>query len=294
MTATTRILVERFLEARTDLRDTTRVAYRLESKRLGDMIDCPVDSLSPSILERWAVDYKRRRCIRVIKTVYSWSVRNGLIKTNPAQGVRGPKIRTRTNMPFNRSMLGLPAQFDSPRDRALVQLLIDSGIRAREALGLDWELVDLNSGVIRIERSVSPKNGIQGLKTANSERDIAISRATVQALAALAITQNSGPVFRNRSGTRICLNNWSYRVWKPTLKKLDLRIRLHDLRHFCATTLLEAGATVAAVQQRLGHASSEITTRFYARRSIKLSKDMASLMDNLFDAEGSKIDSGGR
>ena len=290
---TTRTLVELFIERRTDLRDTTKVAYRLESKRLGDMIDCPVSHLTPFTLERWAGDdYKRRRCIRVIKTVFSWAVRGGMIQVNPASGVRGPKVRTRTNLPFSRSMIGLPMRFPSPRDRALVQLLIDSGIRAREALGLDWELVDLEQGLIRVERSVSPRNGLQGLKTSGSERDLVLSRATVQALSGIATGQKSGPVFVSSRGTRLDLCNWSYRVWRPVVRSLGLKVRLHDLRHLCATTLLEAGATVAAVQQRLGHASADITTRFYARRSIKLSRDMASLMDSLFDAEASKTSSG--
>ena len=224
--------------------------------------------------------------MRVLKSVLNWAVRLGLLDSNPVQAVRGPKIRTRTYVPFAGSILGLPSHFHIYRDQVLVQLLIDSGLRVREALALDWDQVDLSTGTVQVNRSVDPRGKLQGLKVEGAERELVLSRSTVDLLVKLRNDLQDGPVFRNRWGTRLDLHNWYLRMWVPTLKKAGLKLRIHDLRHLSATLLIEAGLPAAAVQQRLGHQSIQTTIRFYTHRSTKLSQQAASCMDELFSQNG--------
>lgn len=284
---TPELLLEKFVSERSDLRRTTRTRYRMDMAHLGEMLRCPVVNLKPHLIERWAgSDHRRRRCVRVLKSVLNWSVRIGLLDINPIQGVRGPKIRTRTYVPFAGSILGLPAHFRMYRDQVFTQLLIDSGLRVREALALDWESIDLDTGVVQVNCSVDPQGRKQALKVEGSERELVLSRSTVQQLRILRGELSSGPVFRNRWGTRLDLHNWYLRIWQPTIKRAGLKLRIHDLRHLSATLLIEAGLPTAAVQQRLGHQSIQTTIRFYTHRSAKLSQQAASAMDVLFSEKG--------
>lgn len=278
-----RNLVDLMLAARTDLRHTSRLKYQVDIQRLGALLDRQPESLTAVEIERWAGDDQKLRCtVRSLKAVFNWGVRNGHMRSNPIAQCRGPRIITRTHQPGIHRSLELPRLFEKPRDRALVTLLLDTGLRVREAIALTWDRVDLDERVLVVDRAVDPRGAYQGLKTRGAEREISFSAPTAALLHQIKPTLSQGvPVFRNRWGTRLNLNNWYHRVWQPVLSTSGIRLRIHDLRHACATLLLERGVPLTAVQQRLGHADMQTTARFYARRSRKLSQQSAQAMDDL-------------
>jgi integrase len=60
-------------------------------------------------------------------------------------------------------------------------------------------------------------------------------------------------------------SNFRRRIWRPTLRELDLEgWRFHDLRHTYATTLISGGVSPPLVAQMLGHASAAVTLEVYA------------------------------
>lgn len=266
-------LLRKMLTERSDLRETTKVSYRVEIAKLGAFLKRQAASLRPAELERWAGgDQSRRRAVRALKTLLNWGVRYGYVDNNPVASCRGPRIRTMTHR------MGLNAAWDTPglfpvlRDRALVTLLLDTGLRAREALALDWEHVDLDAGTVRVERSVNPRGQLQPLKVTGRERTLALTPTTVELLRQLLPKISDGrPVFRNRWGTRLDLHNWHSRVWRPAIKRAGLQLRIHDLRHACATALVLAGEPGPAVAGRLGHAAVSTTFRFYLSSQPALS-----------------------
>lgn len=278
-----RNLFDLMLETRTDLRHTSRLKYQVDIQRLGALLDRRPESLTAVEIERWAGSDQKLRCtVRSLKAIFNWGVRNGHMRSNPIAQCRGPRIITRTHQPGIHRSLELPKLFDKPRDRALVTLLLDTGLRVREAIALTWDRVDLDERVLVVDRAVDPRGDYQGLKTRGAEREITFSGPTAALLRQIkpALSQDV-PVFRNRWGTRLNLNNWYHRVWQPALAGAGIRLRIHDLRHACATLLLERGVPLTAVQQRLGHADMQTTARFYTRRSRKLSQQSAQAMDDL-------------
>jgi len=284
---TIRELLTRMLADRTDLRRTTRISYRVELQRLADLFDVEPETLTAPKLERWAgSDQLRRRTLKTLKSLLNWAMRVGLVVSNPVAPCKGPKVKTLTNRPGIHRALELPAAFSKPRDRALVTFLLDSGLRIREALGLTWDRVDLTNRSVLVDRSLDTLGQFQGLKTDGAERDLILSARTVALLRDIQPKLNRGPVFRNRFGGHLDAHNWHCRAWKPALQRAGIYLRIHDLRHACASFLLEAGLPIAAVQQRLGHSSIETTMRHYARRSAKLSRDAASAMDGILGGLG--------
>jgi len=60
------------------------------------------------------------------------------------------------------------------------------------------------------------------------------------------------------------LAHHGHRLWREHSAALGLpRLRLHDLRHTCATLLLESGAPIDAVKRYMGHSSIQVTSDIY-------------------------------
>ena len=143
-----------------------------------------------------------------------------------------------------RALLGVIA---NPLDRAWILLMLYGGLRTCEVRALRWEDVDLRARTVRIEES-------KGLRS----RAVFLNPRTVQALAGL--PGNSGYVFTYRGkplSARYCQSHLQ------TLgKRCGVKVTPHQLRHCCATFLLNAGMSVFAVQKILGHRHVETTLRY--------------------------------
>lgn len=94
-----------------------------------------------------------------------------------------------------------------------------------------------------------------------------------------------GLVFTSTKGTPLEPRNVN-RAFTALVKRAGLRpIRLHDLRHSCATLLFAQGADIATVQRILRHASITTTTRFYLEVIEKVLWEAIAGMDGLFGGE---------
>jgi len=137
----------------------------------------------------------------------------------------------------------------TPLDRAWIMLMLASGLRTCEVRSLRWRDVDLQSQTIRIHES-------KGLQS----RMVFLSPQTVQALNSL--PRNSEYVFTYRGlplNSRYCLSRLG-----TMGRRYGFHITPHQLRHTCASMLLNAGMSILGVQRILGHRYVETTLR-YAR-----------------------------
>ncbi len=221
------------------------------------------------------------RKLSALRSFYKHGMRMGWFTANPAAGVRGPRkprplpraldatemlklLRAATTMP---SAEGSGAVADAGRLRALrirvlVELLYGSGLRASEALGLDWSDVDLREGFVRVTG--------KGAK----EREVPLGDKSSAALAQLRYSHGNpkgdAPVFISKLGERISrrmLIKDFHRV--STLAAVGKPVTAHMLRHTFATHLLEGGADLRVVQELLGHSrltTTEIYTKITAKR----------------------------
>ena len=158
------------------------------------------------------------------------------------------------------------------RDDAIITLLLSTGIRVSECVGLDLEDVSLDKKTIRIIRKGRTKT--QELHI-NDETALALFRYITEGRRPSAIDPEA--LFISKKGQRITVRSVQRLVRKyAKASGTDKKISCHKLRSTYGTNLYEATRDLNAVAERLGHASIE-TSRTYVRSSSDIDKENASL-----------------
>ena len=207
----------------------------------------------------------------------------GYISRNPCSNVDLPSQRQRT-----RSMRVLNAEqvkaflevASGDRWHAFFMLMLTTGMRPSEALGLRWEDLDLDGGQATVRQVVVGPDGdrrIEAPKTPQARRTIPLLPQTVQAirerrrdqaeerLAAGPEWNDTGLIFTSAAGESVQYRNLVRRHFEPLLEQADLpHMRLYDLRHTHATLLLQQSVHPKVASERLGHASVSLTLDTYS------------------------------
>ena len=162
------------------------------------------------------------------------------------------------------------AAFSEARDRALLEVIYSGGLRISEAVGLNFQDLDLNGGVMKIRG--------KGKK----ERLAALGGPAVKALKKYLALRSGfsgdgtacAAVFINHTGGRLTARSFQ-RNFKEYLAEAGLPPDMtpHKLRHSFATHLLDAGADLRSVQALLGHENLS-TTQIYTHISAERMKQI--------------------
>lgn len=173
------------------------------------------------------------------------------------------------------------------------KVLIYTGIRKGEAAALQWTDIDLRNKIIHINKSLDfkeaskDKNNIFGdVKTYGSKRSISISQSLANDLHFHIKYQNQNKIalnaiYHHDLNLVLCRNDGNYmpksslfNSFSRILKRANIDpLPIHSTRHTHAVLLLEAGADMKYVQERLGHGSIQVTSDVYAHISKKIEQD---------------------
>ena len=226
-----------------------------------------------------------RNINQVISSAMDMAVRHKLILSNPTEGCELPKVEHREMKTLPAEQLG--AFLREAKESGVYELYyldLATGLRRGELLGLKWEDVDLQNGVIHVRRQVARVDGEVKelpLKTKNSYRNISISQDAVAMLTEMEAHRSSDYVFPSSTGGPISpdsVNNMLHRV----LKRAGLpSIRFHDLRHTFATLALQNGVDIKTVSGMMGHFSAGFTLDTYAHVTTSAQKEAARTMGNV-------------
>lgn len=139
------------------------------------------------------------------------------------------------------------------RDKAIIMLLVDTGLRRAEICALNWGDVDISSGIVRVGRGKGGKarSVVAGVKT---RRALLAYRREIQHGEDL-------PLFQTTQGKRLSLNGLRS-VLLRIGKRVGLHITPHALRRTFATLSLRAGMNILQLQAMMGHSSLEMTRKY--------------------------------
>ncbi len=210
------------------------------------------------------------RKLSAIKSFCNFLERNKIIKGNPSVSVKTPK--TEMCIPSFLSEEEVMKMLDfSPqekeldiRNKAILELLYATGIRASELVNLDLSMFDMKSKLLRVYG--------KGKK----ERIIPVAKAAFEALNTYLSKSRGyteGALFLSKSRKRLTQRDLQRIVKKAIVKVATLnQMSPHTMRHTFATHLLNRGANLRAVQELLGHESLS-TTQIYTHVSIEKLKE---------------------
>ncbi len=225
------------------------------------------------VLRRFLAELHKRnqrtsiaRKLSSLRTFFRYLVREGLLKTNPAEGLATPKLNH--YLPKTLSVdeagalmeRGYGTTLLDLRDRAILELFYSSGLRVSELTGLNVGMLDLRGNLVRV------------LGKGRKERIIPIGGKAHQALGAYlearGMPADDEPLFVNARGGRLTPRSVQRNLKTRLLKARIIKdISPHALRHSFATHLLDGGADLRAIQELLGHASLS-TTQKYTQVSV--------------------------
>ncbi|HCI85396.1 MAG TPA: recombinase XerC [Dehalococcoidia bacterium] len=216
------------------------------------------------------------RKLSALKSFYRFLRNEGIIETDPADLVVGP--RKEKKLPAIASSFEIERLLDEPntttnagiRDRALLELLYGAGLRVSEANSTDVADIDLENREIRvIGKGSKPRIALFGSQAADwIEKYLSYVRPRF-------VSRNSeSALWMNQSGGRLSARSMQRIVKKYALAAgLDPDFHTHSLRHSFATHLLDGGADLRVVQDLLGH-TSPATTQIYTHISAEQARNV--------------------
>jgi integrase len=172
------------------------------------------------------------------------------------------------------------------RFEALFILAVTSGMRQGELLGLRWQDIDLEQGMVAVRSTLQRIEGewrFMEPKSQKSRRRIVLAPSAMDALKRHRAKQNEerlrqgaywqdwGLVFANEIGRPMEAGNLTNRYFRPLLRVAGLPvIRFHDLRHTAATLMLAGNTPIKVASMMLGHSQTAFTMDKYMHVTIEM------------------------
>jgi integrase/recombinase XerD len=210
--------------------------------------------------------------LAAIKAWLKWLVRQGRLRSNPAEWLRVPRLPSTlpatilgasrvqeiVSLADTGTALGI-------RDRAILETLYSSGIRRSELVGLGLADVDPAEWVVMVRRGKGRKDRLVPLGESASHW---ISRFLCESRPAFATAESGGALFVDEFGRPLTPRYLGDLVRRYLDQGgVSTRGSCHVFRHAMATHMLDNGADIRHIQAMLGHARLE-TTQIYTRVSI--------------------------
>lgn len=196
------------------------------------------------------------RMVAGLRSFYTWAIQSGLLVESPVNNVKTPRGGRRLPQVLRQAEIDRLLTYDglSARDRAVLLLMLDAGLRLVEVSRLLRSDVDLQEGSVRVHG----KGG--------KDRIIPVSERLAESLGNWIYPfpgMPTAPLFPGYRGTGLQPRAIGEVIWRIGQQVgLERRLSPHLLRHTFATRLLRQGVNLRVVQELLGH-SSVATTQIY-------------------------------
>ena len=279
-----------FLELEKGLSRNTCASYEKDLLQFGDFLrrerragtwrDVRAEDLSAWLAELNAAGVSARSAARKLSAVRALAKRlvaSGARADDFSEIVSRPTVRAA--LPETLSVQEVSKILEMPdagtpqglRDRAMLELMYGSGLRASELCSLEIQAVNFEEGVLRVRGKGS------------KDRVVPVGRKASEALRDYLSENGRAKLAKPRTGSALFLSSWGKAISRKTLWALlqarvrragiDKKIHPHQLRHAFATHLLANGADLRVIQELLGHADIGTTQIYTAVERSRLADE---------------------
>ena len=240
---------------------------------------------------------------RLLRAMLQKAVYWQLLVSNPAERVQPPKTKKAKRKYYDddqsKLLLSNLMQLDENQIKYKVAIILTifTGFRLGELMGLEWDDVNLDDGIVSVNRS-SQYLADKGVftktpKTESSIRDVAIPDFVISLLQEYKLWYDEQKSLYGELWTdsnRLFVQADGKPMHPSTISKWFVRyvaqiglpvINFHGLRHTNATLLIAQNIDVAVVAARLGHAQITTTYNFYVHPIISHNKSAGFALENL-------------
>ncbi|MGX9755963.1 tyrosine-type recombinase/integrase [Clostridioides difficile] len=270
-----------------------------------------VKALTPAILQnfinkKYKEDYSQST-LQVLKAILHRSLKSAVypykhIRENPMQYVSIPKTKSKTETKkvktitleeFNQTLNIFP---QDSFQRIVLLIGFYTGMRRGEIIALTWDDIDLDNKTITVKHTlIKKKNGMFELsqpKTESSCRTIFTGDTLVRALKEHKLYQkkmklkygefyfDSDWVCTKENGQQVTIHTMDTIV-RQIREALNNDFHFHCLRHTHATLLLENGANIKDIQNRLGHSQLSTTMDTYSHVTDKMKNETVDIFERI-------------
>lgn len=220
----------------------------------------------------------------------------GYIRVNPADAAVTPRVEKKQVETLDAEDIGkFLAAIRGTKYEYPLFVAVFTGLRQGELLGLTWDCVDFEHGMLLINKQHNRVKGDTEFRFASLKNDKArVLTAADEVMEVLKLQKErqtawaaalgdgwSNPdnlVFTTEFG-RYINNKVLYQNFKRIMKKLgNPNLRFHDLRHTYAVNSLRAGDDIKTLQENLGHATASFTLSTYAHATPGMKRESAKRM----------------
>lgn len=248
----------------------------------------------------------------IVSKALNTAVKQGMIRENVAQKVTVPKvIKTEVQPLTEEQQKAFLAEIQNHRFKDIYTLILFTGLRECEAIGLTWDCIDFKKGTLKVYRQLQKRDKAEGgyqfapLKNDKS-RVIKLSPFVLNLFEKQKINQRKDKlaagdlwqgfqtlpeqetalVFTTKTG-----NHLSCATLYNNFKRIAAQIgapdaRIHDLRHTYAVNSLQCGDDYKTVQGALGHATAAFTLDVYGHVSERMKEESARRQQAYIEALG--------
>lgn len=264
-----------------------------------DLMDMELADIKPMHLQKFVNEFSKGASksymdkMRVLlHGLFSDALDNGYITRDPTAKLRIPQVIEKPRESFTedevRKIVTFAMQYRHRRVAVAIMVLLFTGLRRGELLGLKWD--DITDDALTVRRGVFQERGTAKAedfkaKTSKSLRELPLVPEIAYQVQAL--PHHGEFVFGTNSGTLWHPRNFSrdYASFFKALRDEYPEVRnlsAHCCRHTFATLTMLSGADVRTVQQILGHSDINTTARYTHPNMNTMHKAVSGMRDNVF------------
>jgi integrase len=230
--------------------------------------------------------------LTVFNLAFEYAYDMELVEENPCTRLKRAPENGRTIEAFSKEeQRRLETQIAVEDDRRLfgIRLCLYTGLRIGELLGLEWQDVDLDEGIITITKTVYRDKSESGTwqlcvdqpKTRASVRRIPLPPYIKEQLTDYRRSATSEYVVENKKGERMSIRSYQYMFEKLTERAGVRKLNFHALRHTFATRAVECGMDIKTLSEIMGHGSASVTLNRYAHSMMDTKIEMMNKLPRI-------------